>query len=209
LPHLPQLLRSWIITKEFADAQASNREAVESTQPRVAASATLGTRPPEDSHNPDRVALDVAVLTKRTRCAATLGYGSKPRCGSQHLAGSDFRARTFDLKYFCVSISRRQPVFVEGVPVMIPFRRSLILVAVITVSIGAGFHFQTSAQKQKIASLSPELADDFAPSEMRQLIEYYVADRGSLQRSFFVINSPARRDAFTSFTRTRWSAWKS
>jgi len=31
---------------------------------------------------------------------------------------------------------------------------------------------------------------------MRPIIEYYIADRGSLQRSFFVNNSPARRERF-------------
>ena len=82
---------------------------------------------------------------------------------------------------------------------MILFRRSLILVAVITVFIGAGFNYRTSAQKQKVATLSPEVADDLAPSEMRALIEYYIADGGSLQRSFFVNNSPARRDRFRKF----------
>src|SRR5437764_9554473 len=82
---------------------------------------------------------------------------------------------------------------------MIPFRRSLILLAVITVFIGAGSNFHTLAQRQKIASLSPEVADDLAPSEMRAIIEYFIADRGSLQRSFFVNNSSARRDRFRKF----------
>jgi len=82
---------------------------------------------------------------------------------------------------------------------MISLRRPSVLIIVAAVFIGAGFHFQTSAQKQKIASLSPEVADDLAPSEMRALIEYYIADRGSLQRSFFVNNSPARRDRFRKF----------
>src|ERR1051326_7547502 len=78
-------------------------------------------------------------------------------------------------------------------------RRSLVLILVAALFIGAGFNFHTSAQRQKIASLSPEIADDLAPSEMRALIEYYIADRGSLQRSFFVNNSPARRERFRKF----------
>jgi uncharacterized protein (DUF885 family) len=82
---------------------------------------------------------------------------------------------------------------------MISFRRLPILVTIIAVFVGAGFNFLTSAQRQKIASLSPEAADDLAPSEMRTLIEYYIADRGSLQRSFFVNNSPARRERFRKF----------
>jgi len=81
---------------------------------------------------------------------------------------------------------------------MIPFRRALILVVFIALLMAA-FHLQTSAQKQKIASLSTEAADDFAPSEMRAIIEYYIADRGSLQRSFFVNNSLARRQRFHKF----------
>ena len=36
-------------------------------------------------------------------------------------------------------------------------------------------------------------------SEMRPIIEYYIADRGSLQRSFFVNNSAARRERFRKF----------
>jgi uncharacterized protein (DUF885 family) len=78
-------------------------------------------------------------------------------------------------------------------------RRLLALIIVATVFISAGFNFHASAQRQKIASLSPEVADDLAPSEMRALIEYYIADRGSLQRSFFVNNSPARRERFHKF----------
>jgi uncharacterized protein (DUF885 family) len=36
-------------------------------------------------------------------------------------------------------------------------------------------------------------------SEMRPIIEYYVVDRGSLQRSFPVASSPARRERFRKF----------
>src|SRR5437762_11614352 len=82
---------------------------------------------------------------------------------------------------------------------MIPFRRSLILFTFVALLVTAGSNFHTSAQRQKIASLSPEVADDLAPSAMRAIIEYYIADRGSLQRSFFVNNSPARRDRFRKF----------
>src|SRR5205085_2508282 len=82
---------------------------------------------------------------------------------------------------------------------MITLRRAPILIIVAALFIGAGFDFHTSAQRQKIASLSTEVADSLAPSEMRALIEYYVADRGSLQRSFFVNNSLARRERFRKF----------
>ncbi|HXI23783.1 MAG TPA: DUF885 family protein, partial [Pyrinomonadaceae bacterium] len=82
---------------------------------------------------------------------------------------------------------------------MISLRRASIRFILAVVLIAAGFQFQSSAQRQKIASLSPDVADDLAPSEMRALIEYYIADRGSLQRSFFVNNSPTRRDRFRKF----------
>jgi uncharacterized protein (DUF885 family) len=80
---------------------------------------------------------------------------------------------------------------------MIPFRRSLILVTAFTIFIGAGFQLHSSAQRQKPAAIAE--APDDSPSEMRPIIEYYVADRGSLQRSFFVNNSPARRERFHKF----------
>jgi uncharacterized protein (DUF885 family) len=62
----------------------------------------------------------------------------------------------------------------------------------------------TSAQRQPRAatnkSAAPDsISDDANQSEMRQIIESYVADRGSLQRSFFVVNSPARRERFRNF----------
>ena len=82
---------------------------------------------------------------------------------------------------------------------MLPFRRPLLLVAVAAAVIVAGFQLHGSAQKQKGAALSPELADEMSGSEMRPIIEYYIADRGSLQRSFFVNNSPARRERFRKF----------
>ncbi len=82
---------------------------------------------------------------------------------------------------------------------MTSFRRLSILIVIIIVFIAAGFHTQSWAQKQKPASVSTEAAADLAPSEMRAIIEYYIADRGSLQRSFFVNNSPARRERFRKF----------
>lgn len=45
------------------------------------------------------------------------------------------------------------------------------------------------------ATSEPSTAD----SEMRPIIEYYVVDRGSLQRSFPVAGSPARRERFRKF----------
>jgi len=80
---------------------------------------------------------------------------------------------------------------------MISFRHAIILVTAFAIFIGAGFQFHSSAQKQKPAVIAE--APDGSPSEMRPIIEYYVADRGSLQRSFFVNNSPARRERFRKF----------
>jgi uncharacterized protein (DUF885 family) len=62
----------------------------------------------------------------------------------------------------------------------------------------------TSAQRQPRTTTNKpaapdSISDDANQSEMRQIIESYVADRGSLQRSFFVVNSPARRERFRKF----------
>jgi uncharacterized protein (DUF885 family) len=68
-----------------------------------------------------------------------------------------------------------------------------------------GLQIRTSAQRQTARNgVSKTAATDGIPeeanqSEMRQSIESYVADRGSLQRSFFVNNSPARRERFRKF----------
>src|SRR6266571_230420 len=87
---------------------------------------------------------------------------------------------------------------------MIPFRRPLILIAAVAVFVAAGFQFQSSAQKPPTRTIRRDEpaappTENESPSEMRSIIEYYVADRGSLQRSFFVNNSPARRERFRKF----------
>src|SRR2546423_15406554 len=67
------------------------------------------------------------------------------------------------------------------------------------------FPICTSAQRQQSRSSSNKTAtsdatpDDASQSEMRPVIEYYIADRGTLQRSFFVNNSEARRERFRKF----------
>jgi uncharacterized protein (DUF885 family) len=66
------------------------------------------------------------------------------------------------------------------------------------------FPIRTSAQRQTRPSGNKTVAtdvttDDASQSEMRPIIEYYIADRGSLQRSFFVNNSDARRERFRKF----------
>jgi uncharacterized protein (DUF885 family) len=64
---------------------------------------------------------------------------------------------------------------------------------------------QSAAQRQRGGNKTTKPAvidgvpDDANQSEMRQIIESYVADRGSLQRSFFVVNSATRRARFRRF----------
>jgi uncharacterized protein (DUF885 family) len=71
------------------------------------------------------------------------------------------------------------------------FTRSLTLLAALLVLVTAGLQFHTSAQRQKPAAAPTD--------EMRPIIERYAVDRGSLQRSFFVANSPARWERFRKF----------
>src|ERR1043166_435180 len=83
--------------------------------------------------------------------------------------------------------------------------RRLIAVFVCALFLFAGLQIRTAAQRPAAReSVSKDAASDVVPeaanqSEMRQTIETYVADRGSLQRSFFVNNSPARRERFRKF----------
>src|ERR1051325_11874461 len=81
---------------------------------------------------------------------------------------------------------------------MSSFRRVLMVAVASAVLVPTTLKFQTSAQRQKTASAS-DISVDNGASEMRPIIEYYIADRGSLQRSFFVNNSPARRERFRKF----------
>jgi uncharacterized protein (DUF885 family) len=84
-----------------------------------------------------------------------------------------------------------------------PVRLSVAVLACATI-LFTGFQIRTSAQRQPARNGAVKAASDpdpkdFNQSEMRPIIEYYVADRGSLQRSFFVNNSSARRDRFRKF----------
>src|SRR5262245_62978870 len=68
----------------------------------------------------------------------------------------------------------------------------------------AGFFWQSSAQRRTAtngarAATDGSAVDDLAPSEMRPVLERYVVDRGSLQRSYPVASSPARRERFRKF----------
>ena len=60
----------------------------------------------------------------------------------------------------------------------------------------SGFQFRGAAQRP---TTGPAATADSSLSEMRPIIEYYVADRGSLQRSYPVASSPARRERFRKF----------
>ena len=82
---------------------------------------------------------------------------------------------------------------------MIRFR-VLPLAIVISVTLTATASlFITSAQKPKSPPSANAAIEDLAPSEMRPIIEYYVADRGNLQRSYPVATSAARRERFRKF----------
>src|SRR4029453_7484875 len=79
--------------------------------------------------------------------------------------------------------------------------RTLAPIFVISAAIlVSGLQFQGSAQR-RTTSRPAAGADstDPGPSEMRPIIEYYIADRGSLQRSYPVASSPARRERFRKF----------
>jgi len=80
------------------------------------------------------------------------------------------------------------------------------LIAVVALSGGLVFTAKTSAYLESgqkppdAASDAPDLKDlDSSPSELRSLIERYVADRGSLSRSYPVEISPARQARFKQF----------
>src|SRR5215471_16958146 len=88
---------------------------------------------------------------------------------------------------------------------MSSLRRLLFVAIAIALLIPTAFEFRTSAQRAskpaRTTAKDEPAADDIdnGRSEMRPIIEYYLADRGSLQRSFFVNNSPARRERFRKF----------
>jgi uncharacterized protein (DUF885 family) len=83
---------------------------------------------------------------------------------------------------------------------------ALCLIAAVALSGGLFFTAKTSAYPESgqkppdAVSDAPDLKDlDSSPSELRGLIERYVADRGSLSRSYPVEISPARRARFKQF----------
>src|SRR5215510_15657745 len=85
-------------------------------------------------------------------------------------------------------------------------RMAACLIAVVALSGGLVFTAKTSAYLESgqkppdAASDAPDLKDlDSSSSELRSLIERYVADRGSLSRSYPVEMSPARLARFKQF----------
>ena len=83
--------------------------------------------------------------------------------------------------------------------------RLTVVVIVCATFVFSGLQLHTSAQRQPArnganrAAVTDGVPEEANQSEMRQTIESYVADRGALQRSFFVNNSPARRERFRKF----------
>jgi uncharacterized protein (DUF885 family) len=81
-------------------------------------------------------------------------------------------------------------------------RRSLVALLLTAITL-ATFTVPGSAQRQKPTTPTKAPAEsavsDGPPSEMRPVIELYVADRGSLQRSLPVGSSPTRRERFRKF----------
>jgi uncharacterized protein (DUF885 family) len=59
--------------------------------------------------------------------------------------------------------------------------------------------FPAAAQRQRPTTTQTTATSDESVSEMRAIIEYYAVDRGSLQRSYPVSSSPARRERFRKF----------
>jgi len=87
-------------------------------------------------------------------------------------------------------------------------RRASTICTLCTLILIAVFAVQSPAQKSMTGSTTNTqpgraninfAADDSSPSEMRPTIEYYVVDRGSLQRSYPVAGSLARRERFRKF----------
>lgn len=79
--------------------------------------------------------------------------------------------------------------------------RHIVLTALLASFVFSTLTASSSAQRQKpTRSVSKNSdADDSGQSEMRSIIETYVVDRGSLQRSYPVSFSAARRERFRKF----------
>ena len=78
-------------------------------------------------------------------------------------------------------------------------RLSKHIAKIFAVILLSGFLIQSAAQKPKPPTKPTIVEAETRPSEMRSIIEYYVVDRSSLQRSYPVASSPARRERFRKF----------
>ena len=72
--------------------------------------------------------------------------------------------------------------------------RSFLIAILLGALMTSALEVRTSAQRQPPSNNSND-----SVSEMRAIIEYYVVDRGSLQRTYPVASSPARRERFRKF----------
>src|SRR5260370_8145501 len=82
-------------------------------------------------------------------------------------------------------------------PSIINLFTTLLLIAIFFVQSPAQRSKPTGAPQPSKASSTT--AEDTGQSEMRPIIEYYIADRGSLQRSYPFTISPARHARFQQF----------
>lgn len=80
---------------------------------------------------------------------------------------------------------------------MIRVRRVLALALIAFLLLSPGL--PALGQRQRPATTPSSSTPDTSVSEMRTIIEYYVVDRGSLQRSYPVVSSPARRARLRNF----------
>jgi uncharacterized protein (DUF885 family) len=83
---------------------------------------------------------------------------------------------------------------------MTKVRLILVVLIVSATMMVSGLQFRGSAQRPTPTGPPTSAGSgDPGPSEMRPILEYYVVDRGSLQRSYPVASSPARRERFRKF----------
>jgi uncharacterized protein (DUF885 family) len=83
---------------------------------------------------------------------------------------------------------------------MINVRMSLAKGLILALVVGGSMAPAGASYRAKVASDAPDLGElDASRSEMRPVIERYVADRGSLSRSYPVESSPARMARFKQF----------
>src|SRR5438093_5866235 len=88
---------------------------------------------------------------------------------------------------------------IRSLPEMIPLRRFTAVILACPIVLATGLKHQVPAQRQKVAAAATHIEADAPESEMRAIIEYYIADRGSLARSYPVATSKAHRERFRKF----------